>query len=109
MLNLKMRRQAIKLLLSITSLGILETARSKLVLAATATKKLYEAKIPGIKGKIVRKRDENYELWRSSMIWHHSKPRRYPKLIIQALSESDIVGAVRYASENNLKVSGLVI
>jgi FAD/FMN-containing dehydrogenase len=56
-------------------------------------------------GKVILRSDENYEIWRQSMIWHLSKPKRYPDLIVQAHSDADVVEAVRYARRNGLKVA----
>ncbi len=58
-----------------------------------------------IKGKIIRRGDSNYELWRASMVWYLVKPRRYPDLIVRAQSEQDVIEAINYARENQLKVS----
>lgn len=58
-----------------------------------------------ISGKIVRRADTNYELWRSSMVWYLHKPERYPDVIVRAKTEQDVIAAVDHARENGLKVS----
>lgn len=39
------------------------------------------------------------------MVWHTSKPARYPDVIIQARSDQDVSASVRFAAQNNLKVA----
>ena len=39
------------------------------------------------------------------MVWHKSKPDRYPDIIIQARSEQDVVAAVKFAAQSKLKVT----
>ena len=97
-----LRRRTLKQLVSLTALGALNVLRAPRALAATKQSRLA---IPGVAGKVVQKQDEDYEIWRQSMVWHMSKPKRYPDLIVQAKSEQDIVGAVKYAAANRLKVA----
>jgi FAD/FMN-containing dehydrogenase len=40
-----------------------------------------------------------------SMVWHKSKPDRYPDIIIRARSEQDVIAAVKFAAQNKLKVT----
>lgn len=58
-----------------------------------------------IEGKVFHRDDENYEIWRQSMVWHISKPNRFPDLIVQARTEQDVIEAVNYARNNKLKLS----
>lgn len=97
-----LRRRTLKQLVSLTALGALNVLRAPRALAATKQSRLA---IPGVAGKVIRKQDEDYEIWRQSMVWHMSKPKRYPDLIVQAKSEQDLVGAVKYAAANRLKVA----
>ena len=99
------RRLAIKRILSLAVVGGLGTLRAGVALAAAGINKLYGTRIPGVQGKVISRQDGNYELWRRAMIWHHSKPKRYPEIIVQAQSENDVIAAVKYAAEKNLKVS----
>jgi FAD/FMN-containing dehydrogenase len=85
------------------ALGVLSSLRSQSF--ALEGKAPVSTGIPGLTGKVIRKKDRNYELWRQSMIWHASKPERYPDMIVQAHSEDDVIGAVRYAAEHGHKVS----
>ena len=99
------RRLALKRILSLAVVGGLGTLRAGVALAAAGINKLYGTRIPGVQGKVISRQDGNYELWRRAMIWHHSKPKRYPEIIVQAQSENDVIAAVKYAADNNLKVS----
>ncbi len=58
-----------------------------------------------LSGKVISRRDDNYEIWRQSMVWHLSKPKRYPALMVQAHTDRDVVEAVKYARRNGLKVA----
>jgi FAD/FMN-containing dehydrogenase len=46
-----------------------------------------------------------YEEARRAAVWNGRKPDRYPELIVTAMSEDDVVGAVRLARERGLKLS----
>ncbi len=58
-----------------------------------------------IGGRIIRRTDSNYELWRASMVWYIFKPDRYPDTIIRAESEQDVIEAVNYARETGQKIA----
>ena len=58
-----------------------------------------------VAGEVVNRDDDQYEAWRNSMVWHLRKPDRYPDAIIRAQSEQDVISAVKYATDNGLKVS----
>lgn len=58
-----------------------------------------------IAGKIIRRADDDYGLWRASMVWYLFKPERYPDTIIRAESEQDVIEAVNYARESGQKVA----
>ncbi|MEL0585906.1 MAG: FAD-binding oxidoreductase [Candidatus Thiodiazotropha sp. (ex. Lucinoma kazani)] len=103
--NSASRRLALKKIASLAALGALATFRNGTALAAASIDKLYGTKIPGIEGKVISRQDSNYELWRRAMVWHHSKPQRYPELIVQVKSVDDVIAAVNYAAQNKLKVS----
>lgn len=60
---------------------------------------------PRVGGPVIRKGDADYEAWRQSMVFHRSKPGRYPDMIVQAQSVADVQAAVRYAADNKLKVT----
>ncbi len=96
------RRQALKQLASMTALGAFNALRAAPARAADAPARL---SIAGVGGKVIRRQDADYELWRQSMVWHMSKPKRYPDLIVQAKSERDVIAAVEYAAKNRLKVA----
>ena len=98
------RRLVLKQLASMSVLGALGPLRS-LPLAAAEDDGLLVKSIPGIQGKIIRRQDKNYEIWRQSMVWHQSKPNRYPDMIVQAQSDQDVIAAVKYAAQNKLRVA----
>lgn len=60
---------------------------------------------PKVNGPVIRKGDADYESWRQAMVFHRSKPDRYPDMIVQAHSVEDVQSAVRYAAKNGLKVT----
>lgn len=96
------RRQALKQLAGLTAIGALMSLRAA---PSQAAGKAARLAIPGVSGKVIRRQDADYELWRQSMVWHMSKPRRYPDVIVQAKSDEDVVAAVAYAAKNGLKVA----
>ncbi len=97
------RRLLLQQLASLGVLGAMGTLRSGSLAAATSTERTGD--IAGVSGKIIQRQDGDYELWRQSMVWHDSKPNRYPDLIVQATSEDDVVAAVKYAAKNGLRVA----
>ena len=58
-----------------------------------------------VSGTVVEKGAPVYEPWRQSMIWQYRKFRRYPDVIVQAESEADVVAAVNFARNNNIKIT----
>lgn len=96
------RRRALQQLAAITALGAVNALRAAPALAAAKPARLA---IPGVAGKVIRRQDADYEVWRQAMVWHMSKPKRQPDVIVQAKSEQDVIAAVRYAAENKLKVA----
>jgi len=96
------RRRALQQLASLTALGAVNALRFPLLRASVAPDRLT---IPGFGGKVVRRQDSDYELWRQSMVWHMSKPQRYPDVIVQPRNADDVAEAVRYAAKNGLKVT----
>lgn len=98
------RREILKKLASGTVVGALGSLRSG-TLFAGQNDDTSGGSIPGVEGTVVRRGDENYETWRQSMVWHKSKPRRYPDMIVQARSDEDVIAAVKHAAKNKLKVT----
>jgi FAD/FMN-containing dehydrogenase len=98
------RRSVLKKLSSMTAIGALGSLRS-LSLFADERNNPAISLIPEIEGKIIRRQDEDYEFWRQHMVWHLSKPDRYPDMIVRAKSEQDIINAVQHAAKNKLKVT----
>ncbi|HNB78572.1 MAG TPA: FAD-binding oxidoreductase [Rhodocyclaceae bacterium] len=97
------RRRTLKQLAGMTALGALNALHAPNTLAAGP--KPPRLSIPGVGGKIIRRQDPDYELWRQAMVWHQSKPKRYPDVIVQARNDKDVIGAVKYAAKKNLKVA----
>lgn len=96
------RRRALERLVGLTALGAANALRVPQALAAAAPARL---SIPGVAGKVIRRQDADYEMWRQSMVWHMSKPNRRPDVIVQAKSTQDVIGAVKHAARNKLKVA----
>jgi FAD/FMN-containing dehydrogenase len=59
----------------------------------------------GIEGKVVRRGHEGYENLRQATCWHDRVPERYPEVIVIATSDHDVIGAVKLAREEGLKVA----
>ena len=55
--------------------------------------------------KVYLRGDSAYEPHRKAAVWQAIKPERYPKLIVQARTEADIVDTILYARANKLPVS----
>jgi FAD/FMN-containing dehydrogenase len=58
-----------------------------------------------IAGEVIARSHEQYELWRTSMVWYMRKDKRYPDLIVRAKTDQDVIEAVNHARENRLKIS----
>lgn len=58
-----------------------------------------------IEGKVTSATDAGYEHLRREMSWNQLTPARYPKLIVQASSEQDVIEAVRFARAHGMKVA----
>lgn len=101
--NMFSRRLALKQLVSLSALGALGLMRAPSSIAGT--NKRPAKLIPSVEGKVIGRKDSHYELWRQSMVWHASKPNRYPEMIVQAQSEADVIKAVKFAADNKLKVA----
>jgi FAD/FMN-containing dehydrogenase len=98
------RRLVLKQLASMSAIGAMGSLRS-LSLYAEERNNPEIGLIPEIKGKVIHRQDEDYEFWRQHMIWHLSKPDRYPDIIVRAKSEQDVINAIKYAAKNKLKVT----
>ena len=58
-----------------------------------------------IEGKVTTSTDPGYEYLRCGMVWNQLTPARYPRLIVQAATEYDVVEAVQFAGVHRLKVA----
>lgn len=95
------RRDILKHWASGTVIGALGSLYSGSILAASPA----SAQPLQVGGRVVRKGDSDYETWRQTMVFHRSKPNRYPDMIVQARSVEDVQAAVRYAADHGLKVT----
>ncbi len=98
------RRVLLKQMASMTVLGAVSTLRAAPLLARETGDETSRL-VAGIKGKVISRDDKNYEIWRQSMVWHRSKPGRYPDLIVHVESEQDVIAAVKYAAEHKHKIA----
>ena len=58
-----------------------------------------------IEVKVTARDDSGYEDLRRGIIWNQLTPERYPRLIVQAASEHDVVEAVRFARARGMKIA----
>jgi len=57
-----------------------------------------------VSGAVVTRADRDYADWCNGMVWQSRKPTRRPSLFVRALTETDVIEAVRFARRNGLKV-----
>jgi hypothetical protein len=55
-------------------------------------------------GTMLERGDDGYEQARQDAAWNSRKPDRFPDVIVRAVSEADVVNAVRLARQRGLKV-----
>ena len=94
------RRTFLKRLTSACALGMVASFNA----SAAFAKQVGDA-LSRIKGTVIRKTDKFYEDWRQGMTWYVRIPKRYPDTMILAQSVEDVIEAVKYARERDLKVS----
>jgi FAD/FMN-containing dehydrogenase len=58
-----------------------------------------------IEGKVTAATDAGYEQLRRELIWNQLTPMRFPQVIVQVVSEHDVVEAVRFARTQNMKIA----
>jgi len=58
-----------------------------------------------VTGKVYWLGDEAYEVARGSTCYRANKPKRFPQVIVQPLSDKDVVAAVKFAKAHGLKVT----
>jgi FAD/FMN-containing dehydrogenase len=58
-----------------------------------------------IEGTVTNTSDSHYESLRRATVWNRLVPDRFPRLIVQAAGEHDVVEAVKFARANQMKVS----
>jgi FAD/FMN-containing dehydrogenase len=62
-------------------------------------------RLAAIRGRVIHRGDGNYIHWWASMVWYVFKPNRHPDIIVQAVSDEDVVNAVLHARETGMKVA----
>ena len=101
--ELQTRRQTLGQLTALGVGGLMTYLRTPLIREAES------ASLPGLEdvfeGNFVSRGEADYESWRQAMVWHVSKPSRYPESILQPRSEKDVISAVRYASKAQKKIA----
>ena len=97
-LNIK-RRTLLTRLLGVGAICVTSVAKVSGVMAQGLSLGLQK-----ISGKIINRNDSDYESWRVSMVWYIFKPKRYPDAIVRVKNEQDVMEAVNYARNNNLKI-----
>ena len=98
------RRIALKQLVSLGAVGALGMLRSGKGWAVT-NGSAPASVIPGFDGRIVTRSDGSYESLRQALVWHRSKPDRYPDMIVQVRSEAEVAAVIRHAAQNKLKIA----
>lgn len=58
-----------------------------------------------VEGKVVAATDAGYETLRRELVWNRLTPPRYPRLVVQAATEQDVVEAVRFARTHGMNVA----
>src|ERR1700737_1872564 len=58
-----------------------------------------------IHGGVMNSTDTTYESMRRAIVWNQLVPERYPRVIVAAASEDDVVEAVKFASANRMKIA----
>ena len=61
--------------------------------------------LPEISGTVVTPSDESYDIARQSLTWQTRKSSHRPHMIVQPVSIKDIVSALKYAREHDLKIA----
>lgn len=84
---------------------VLGAAASLALAPSLARARQLAGSLDAIGGRIIRRGDADFESWRASMVWYLFKPRRYPRMIVRAESEQDVIEAVRYARDNGLRIT----
>lgn len=54
--------------------------------------------------QVIHRGDADYDWALDDAVWNARKPERYPRAIVRAQSAEDVVGAVRYAAEEDLRI-----
>jgi FAD/FMN-containing dehydrogenase len=57
-----------------------------------------------IKGKVITADDRDFDFVKDAMVWNAIKPNRSPDVIVTVKDDDDVVTAINFARENQLKV-----
>ncbi len=98
------RRIALKQLVSLSAVGALALLRSGKA-GAAAPAAVPAAGIPGVVGPITSRSDASYESLRQALVWHRSKPNRFPDMIVPVRSEAEVASVIKFAAQNKLKIA----
>src|SRR5690242_5807703 len=60
------------------------------------------ADLPG--GRHFFRGDDGYEQARAQTVWNARTPERYPDVVVQAADAGEVVAAVRYALQHDLRI-----
>lgn len=58
-----------------------------------------------IEGSVTISTDAAYSQLRRDAVWPHNTPGRYPRVIVQAASQNDIIQAVKFARDAGMKIA----
>jgi FAD/FMN-containing dehydrogenase len=58
-----------------------------------------------VSGIVISREDPSYAAAREQLLWNARKPARFPEVIVGATSVEDVQAAVRFARDNDLKVT----
>ena len=98
------RRIALKQLVSLSAVGALALLRSGKA-GAAAPAAVPAAGIPGVVGPITSRSDASYESLRQALVWHRSKPNRFPDMSVPVRSGAEVASVIKFAAQNKLKIA----
>lgn len=91
------RRIFVQTAASIGATGLLSTA-------LTGCDSTDNSESTGLPGASLLRTDEQFQERKDDLVWQVIKPARSPDIIIDAKSSTDVISAVNYARDNNLKI-----
>lgn len=94
------RRGFIGRIASVCTLAVVATLKTGSVFASNIV-----AGLSRITGDVIGRSNSRYEALRAAMVWYLHKNERYPDALVIAKSEQDVIAAVNFAREHNLKIA----